>query len=363
VLLVGGFLVAQALLDRRELRRVGIAFAVLAAGAGVFLAWLFPVVQTAASYTPTNAQLTGRGHGIDRYPRQIDFTSPNRYRLAPEVVSRSGPVPIAGLALVPLALLAARRRWAAFVLGATLTALFILLVPFVFPRFVDGVSLSQARRLAGFIPFALALAGGAAILARFLSYALLPVALVAGFVVQRAYPGDFGYVLDEGGPSTLVWLALLVGGLALVVGALLRPPLPALERTDWLPFAAVGLFVLPIAVDTTWQRAEPATELTPGLIEAVRRDVAEGEVVLSDPETSYWLAAYAPVYVAVSSPAHVGDTEKNHPYERVDDWNGFVATNRFDGRADWLVIDRMRTRGVECRDRRYADERYRLCKR
>lgn len=363
LLLVGGFLVAQALLDRRELRRVATAFAALAVGAGVFLVWLFPVVQTAASYTPTNEQLTGRGHGIERYPGQIDFTSPNRYRLAPEVVSRSGPVPVAALALVPLALLAARRRWAGFVLGATLTALFVLLVPLVFPRFVDAVSLSQARRLAGFIPFAFALAGGAAILARFLSYALLPVALVAGFAVERAYPGDFGYVLEEGGPSAVVWLALVVGGLALAIGALLRPPLPALERTDWVPFAAAALFVLPIALDTTWQRAEPATELTPGLIDAVRRDVGEGEVVLSDPETSYWLAAYAPVYVAVAPPAHVGDTDENRPYARVDAWRQFVATNRFDGRADWLVIDRMRTSGVECSQRRYADERYRLCRR
>ena len=153
-------------------------------------------------------------------------------------------MPIAGLVLVPLALLAARRRWAGYVLGATLTALLVLLVPFVFPRFVDAVSLSQARRLAGFIPFAFALAGGAAILARFLSYALLPVALVAGFAVERAYPGDFGYTLDQGGPSMIVWLALVLGGLALAVGALLRPPLPALERADWVPFAAVALFVL-----------------------------------------------------------------------------------------------------------------------
>jgi Family of unknown function (DUF6541) len=362
VLLAAGFLCAQALLDRGELRRVATAFAALALGAGVFLLWLFPVVETAASYTPTNEQLTGRGHGIERYPGQIDFTSPNRYRLAPEVVSRSGPVPIAGLVLVPLALLAARRRWAGYVLGATLTALLVLLMPFVFPRFVDAVSLSQARRLAGFIPFAFALAGGAAILARFLSYALLPVALVAGFAVERAYPGDFGYTLDQGGPSMIVWLALVVGALALAVGALLRPPLPALERADWVPFAAVALFVLPILADTTWQRAEPATELTPGLVEAVRNDVGQGDVVLSDPETSYWLAAYAPVYVAVAPPAHVGDTEKNRPQERVEAWRRFLATNRFDGRADWLVIDRLRARAARCPEQRYADERYRLCR-
>jgi hypothetical protein len=363
LLLVGGFLVAQALLDRAELPRLAVAFAAMSVGAVVFLAWLFPVVQTAASYTPTNEQLTSRAHGVDRYPGQIDFTSPNRYRLAPEVISRSGPIPIAALALVPLAFLAARHRWAAFVLGATLTALVVLLVPIVFPRFVDAVSLSQARRLAGFIPFALALAGGAAVLARFLGYALLPIALVAGFVLQRVYPGDFGYVLDDGGPSQIVWLAFVLGGLALAIGALLRPPLPALERADWLPFAAVALFVLPIALETSWQQAQPATELTPGLINAVRREVPAGDVVLADPETSYWLAAYAPVYVAVAPPAHVGDTEKNRPYQRVEEWKRFVRTNRFEARADWLVVDRLRAQGVNCTRKRYGDERYRLCER
>jgi hypothetical protein len=87
-------------------------------------------------------------------------------------------------------------------------------------------------------------------------------------------------------------------------------------------------------------------------------------VVLSDPETSYWLAAYAPVYVAVAPPAHVGDTKKNRPYERVREWNRFVARKRgFEGRADWLVIDRLRAPGLPCPQSRYADERYRLCRR
>jgi hypothetical protein len=360
VLLVAGFLFAQALLDWTELRRLALAFAALTAGAAVFLAWLFPVVQTATSYTPTNEQLTSRAHGIERYPGQIDFSSPNRYRLAPEVVSRSGPVPIAALAVLPLALLAARRRWAPFVLGTTLAALTVLLVPFVFPRFVDAVSLSQARRLAGFIPFAFALAGGAAVVARLGSYAILPFALVAGFVVQRAYPGDFGYLLDEGGPAEIVWLAFVLGALALGIGALLRPPLPALERSDWLAFAAVVLFVLPIAIAANWQRAQPGTELTPGLVEAVQRQVAAGDVVLADPETSYWLAAYAPVYVVAAPPAHVGDTEDNRPHERVEQWRRFDRSGELPPSADWLVLDNLRTRR-ECSPTRYADRRYALC--
>ena len=42
----------------------------------------------------------------------------------------------------------------------------------------------------------------------------------------------------------------------------------------------------------------------------------EGAVVYSDLETSYRIAAEAPVYIAAAPPSHVADTEKNRPYER-----------------------------------------------
>ena len=51
-------------------------------------------------------------------------------------------------------------------LGGTVLVLALELLPFVFPRFSDLVSLSQSRRAAGFVPFAFALVGGAAVLAR-----------------------------------------------------------------------------------------------------------------------------------------------------------------------------------------------------
>ena len=46
----------------------GGAFAV---GASVFLAWLFPVVQDTASFTPSSEQVRSKRHGFDRYPRQF----------------------------------------------------------------------------------------------------------------------------------------------------------------------------------------------------------------------------------------------------------------------------------------------------
>ena len=123
---------------------------------------------------------------------------------------------------VPLAVLAARRRWGAFVLGGFLAVLALVLLPTLFTHFADAVSISQARRAAGFVPFPFAVAGGAAVLARLLSLGALPVGLGAGIAFQLAYPGDFGYALDDGGPALATWVALFGAAAALV-----RRSLPA----------------------------------------------------------------------------------------------------------------------------------------
>ena len=115
------------------------------------------------------------------------------------MVGRTGAVAIAALVLVPVAGFAARRRWGALVLGGTVSILALMLVPALFTHFSDAVSLSQSRRAAGFVPFAFAFAGGLAIVTR--TVLLAPLALVAGIVLQRAWPGDFGYNLRHGGPG------------------------------------------------------------------------------------------------------------------------------------------------------------------
>lgn len=366
LLLLAGFVAARALSDVPDALRIAGATAVLAVPAVAFFVWLVPVVRDTASHTPTNAQLTSKEHGIERYRGQIDFESPSRYRLAPEVIARAGAVPVAALALVPLALLAIRRRWAGFVLGATLLPLAVLLLQEIFPRFVDAVSLSQARRLAGFLPFAFALAGGAAVLARLLSYAVLPLALAAGVVLQARYPGDFGYFLREGGPTWPVWIAV-VGGVAALPAAVLWRHL-SFERHGPVAAAAVLLFVAPIAADTasTWERAAPSPrELTPGLVAAIRADVPAGDIVFADPETSYFVAASAPVYVAVAPPAHVADTSANRPFERRDDAARFFETGDLEIAsrygATWIVVDRLRSpRLVLDLPVAYRDDRYTL---
>ena len=83
----------------------------------------------------------------------------------------------------------------------------------------------------------------------------------------------------------------------------------------------------------------------------------------SDQETSYRIAALAPVYVAVAPPGHVADTEENRPRERARDARGFLADRRprHSGEygAEYLVVDR--ARGCE-RDSTstvlYRDERF-----
>ncbi len=360
LLVLLGFAVVRALVEPSELRTLLVAGAAFAVGAAVFLAWLFPVVRDTASFTPSSAQVESKRHGFDRYPGQFIVDSESSFHLNPEVLTRAGPVPLAALCLVPLALFGIRRRWAALVLGGTLVVLAVLLSDVLFPRFVDAVSLSQARRLAGFLPLAFALAGGAAVLSRTFSWAVLPFALAMGVVLEWAWPGDFGYRLQEGGPTLPVWIAL--GGAlgAIVLGLSLRSRVPTLERMDWLPAAACVLFVVPMAVTSGWERPKPHQELTAELRTALDRYTNPGDIVLSDPETSYWIAAYAPVYVAVSAPTHVGDTKANRPYERVEDWEEYVRTGSFPGRYDWVVLDGKRVR-TTCAPKLLSDGRYTLC--
>jgi hypothetical protein len=361
LLVLVGFAIVRAVLEPSELRALLLAGAAFAVGAVVFLVWLFPVVQDTASFTPSNEQVQEKAHGILRYPGQFVVESTDRFHLNPEVLTRAGPVPLAALCLVPLALFAVRRRWAALVLGGTLVVLAVLLSDVLFPRLVDAVSLSQARRLAGFLPLAFALAGGAAVLSRVLSWAVLPLALAAGIALEWIWPGDFGYRLEEGGPTLPVWIALGGSLVAIVLGFLVRSRLPLLERADWVPAAACVLFVLPMVFTSGWERPRPQQELSPALVAALNTSTEPGDVVLSDPETSYWIAAYAPVYVAVSAPTHVGDTKANRPYERVEAWQDFLRGGSFPDRYDWVVLDAKRAEQVTCVPKLFSDGRYTLC--
>ncbi len=355
-----GYVVARAVLARGEIVRGLAALAFVSLPAIAVAAWLAPIVRDTASHSPTAAE---RARGLAHYPGQVDVFSPDSFRLAPEMLGRAGAVAIAALLVVPLAALASRRRWAAYVLGGSVAMCAILLLPELFTPFSEGVSLSQARRAAGFIPLAAAFAGGAAVLARLISWWALPVALAAGVALELSYPGEFTYVLHDGGPPIAAWIALVGGAAALVVAAIVGRK-GTLDDRGPLSAGVAAAFVLPVAIFgfAHWSTATfEASPLTPGVVRTLDT-LPAGAVVFSDDSTSYWVASAAPVYIASARPGHVADTKKNRPYERRDDARLFGRTGdrsilaRY--RADYVLVRRARWK-VELPGRPvYRDSRY-----
>ena len=338
-----GFIVVRALWERTDVMTGTLALGALGVPAGLFLLWLRPIVDDTRSVSPDSTELH---RAFEQYGGQLVVRSDTSYNLAPEVFTRSGAVAIAALLMIPLAGFAARRRWAAYVAGGSLAVFAVMLVPFLFASLADVVSISQARRAAGFLPFAFAFAGGMGVLARLVGPLLIPLALGAGMFLQIVYPGDFEYVLREPAPAWITWFAVVGAIVALGVGLYRRRP--ALEIGAALASAA---FLLPVFGGGLLNlRPTPLPEiatLTDGLVAAVRVDVPAGAVVFSDPETSFRLAALAPVYIASAPPGHVADTEKNRPYERARDARRFLRTGdlaipRGYG-AGYVVLDRQRT--------------------
>jgi len=359
---LAGFIVVRALLTRADVRSALAGLASMFLPAGAALAWLLPLVGETASHSPSTSELE---RSLAKYADELHVDSVHRYALRPEVVSRSGAIAVAALVLVPLAAFAARQRWAAFVLGGTLAVLGIELLVWVFPHFADAVSVSQARRAAGFVPIPFALAGGAAVLTGLIGFFVLPLALGAGIALQLAFPGDFGPGLREGGPAVGTWIAAGGGVTALVVGLRLRR---RLDAGTWVVAAAVLLFCAPVVVHG-FRHWSPAAKddryaLTPGLLHLLRTEVPKRAIVFSDLETSYRISAFAPVYVAAAPPAHVADTKANRPYSRRLSVNRYFGTadesilDRY--HADWLVVDHRRFEVNPSWLLVYSDERYSL---
>jgi hypothetical protein len=359
---LAGFVVARFLLTRTDVRNAAAGLAALFVPAGLALAWLYPLVRGTASHSPSAGELD---RSLAKYADELTVDSLHHYALRPEVVSRGGAVAVAALVLVPLAALASHRRWAAFVLGATIAVLGIELLVWVFPHFADAVSVSQARRLAGFVPFAFALAGGAGVLAGLVGPLVLPLGLGAGIALQIVFPGDFGPGLTEGGPAAATWVAAGGALLGIVAGSRL---VRRTESSGWLVAAAVALFCLPVVVDG-FRHWSPAAghdphALTPGLLHALRTTVPERAIVFADLETSYRIGAYAPVYVAAAPPAHVADTTANRPYSRRISVIRFFSTGdlaipvRYHAR--WLVVDKRRFPIRPSWPPVYSDERFAL---
>jgi hypothetical protein len=360
---LAGYVVARTLLARVEARRGLAALAALLLPAAAVSLWLLPLVRETASHNPSDAELA---QNLRHYGGQLVVYSLHSYRIAAELFARTGAVAVAALVCVPLAGVARRRRWAAFVLGGTVIVAALTLVPPFFATFSDVVSLSQARRAVGFVPFAFAFAGGAAVLSRRLGGRVLPVALGAGIGLQLVWPGDFGGSPADGGPALATWIAAVGGTAALVAGTFARSEGGRLDRPGGLTALAATLFVIPVAVSglSHWSPRPAARGLTPGLVEALQRYVPKGAVVFSDDSTAYRIAAAVPVYVNAAPPGHVADTKPNRPFARRDDALEFLATGdlaiprRY--HAQFVVLDLLgRAPHLEL-PRVYRDSRYAL---
>jgi hypothetical protein len=315
-------LAAYAVVRFGEWRRSGVALAASILPTLAVLLWLRPLANETLSRNPAPVELAA---ALRKYALELQVWSLHRFRIAPELVTRTGAVAIAALVLVPLAALAARRRWSAYVLGGTVALLAILLVPTFFVHFTDAVSLSQSRRAAGFLPLQFAFAGGLALAMR--SPFLLPVPLLAGIALERKWPGEFGYGLAGSGPEVVTWLAFGGALAGLVLGALFFRRRRITEHHLLATFAA-ALFVVPVAVHGArrWT-ASPADDpdaLSPALLRELKR-VPPRAVVIAAPKISYRILAAAPVYVVAAPPVHVANTRANRPYVRVKDVEEWLA--------------------------------------
>jgi hypothetical protein len=319
---LAAYVVVRALFTRGAELRSGIAaFAALGIPMGIALLWLQPIADQTLTLHLDAKELA---RSLHHYKSNLVIDSLTRYSLSPQRIDRNGAVDIAALVLVPLALLARRRRWAALVLGGTVAILALELWPLVFPHFANLVSLSQARRAATFVPFAVAFAGGIAVLVGFSRLLTLALALGTGIWLQLDYGGNFGLRAARTTPSIPVWFALFGGVVAIAV-----PVGLVVAKRDWLlerarrrgftTALAALLFVLPVAVNgfSKWTpRPVAGTELTPGLIHFLQRDIPARSVIFADMETSYEAIAFAPVYAVAVPPTHVARTTPNQVQTR-----------------------------------------------
>ena len=319
---LGGFLVARAVFGRGsgESGRIALAVGVLAASAAGYVLWLLPVARDVASYAPGERR---RAQELVYYADRLDFSG-SSFRLDPGLLTDGGIAVVAALLAIPLAALAWRFRWAAYVPGGSLPVLAVALVPEFFSRVADLVSLSQALRIRHFLPLPYALAGAAIVLAGALSW-------LAGRV-------------GRGRPLSVEAVAVALA-LALV-----------------LPIVSVRA--------ASADRPAAADPLPAGLVEAVRSRTEPRELVVSDPVTSYRLVAYAPVTILAAPLAHVAQTPADRPYDRLREFDRLLLADGAERTrllhaygAGWLLVDLDWTRGdltVSGLERAYDDGRFAL---
>ena len=344
LLVIGAFMLARILVMRgwEELdTRAAVTLAGVLAPFILFLPLVIPVARGSSDVTPS---ATKRQTELDHF--HGIFTTAGRWvAMSLDAIAHGGPIVAAGFLAIPFAALAARRLWSSLVLGASVGILAIVLTPPLFTALSDFLSVSQTRRLPLFLPLALAIVGAAGVLSRFRVGSVV-AAGVAGILLTILFaPDEPRYA----GPGWVVVAGLAGGVLALVYAAVFSPRGP--EIGVWT-LACSAALVIPVAVSVLpgLSAGSAASELTPGVIAAVREDVPSGGVVFSDPKTSFELAAYAPVYITSSPAGYVAPTTKNHVQARVKDAKAFLEDRSLSDAertailrrwgAGWVLVDK-----------------------
>ena len=340
---LAGFALARYLAGdegRADVPRIVAALGAVLVPALLLALWLAPVIAQTNAFVISGAEqqaAAARSGGL------LEAIGP-LLGLDASAVARGGAGALAGLLAVAVVPFAARRRWGGFVLGGTLAGLAVLLVPPFFTAASDLLTLPQAQRLTVLLPLPFALAGLAIFGGRFrLAGCAAAAGLGAGLAL--AFSPE-----TPSGPAWAVWIAVAGALIGLAVARRLAPAAPGSRA--WA-VATIAAFALPVAAlglaDAERDRPD-ANALTPGLVEALRTRVPVRAVVFADLETSYRLAAAAPLYIAAAPPAHVARTERNRALERRDDIERFFsdkdasyldkAALLAEYGATWLLVDR-----------------------
>jgi hypothetical protein len=368
-ILLAGFLVARMILIRGWeplLTRAGAALGALTVPFALLLAILLPVISAGLAFTPSPSY---RRHETHRYGDLVSHLG-GWITMNPDAIVRVGTLVVAGLLVVPLVMLASTRLWAALVAGGTLALLVILVVPPAFTAAADVLSLSQARRIPQFFPIPFAVVGGCILLTRLRAAGAL-IAAGLGTAFLLLFPGTFTYVYSDGGPGWVVWVALGGGLVALAVGAFVRRDGP--DPGPWT-VGIMAAFLAPLVVAGFMAYGKPGWRslLPPEVVAAVRDDVTPGDVVFSDPDTAYELAAYAPVYINDAPAGHAANTVQNQLKARRHDARHFFEDGELTDadrrailarwKADWVLVDKQEASATAFlaslrlvyEDRRYA---------
>ena len=346
-------------------------FAAIAVPAGLFFAWLYPSIADQASHRSAEAE---RDRALDHYGDALQVVG-DGFRMAPGNLTGRGPVFLAAFVLLPVAALAVRRRWGAYATGGTLAALVFLLVPALFVALSDLMLVSQARRLADFLPVPFVLAAAAVVAGRY-RLAGMAAALGLGVLLQVVYGVTSAEDVTNRGPGWPLWLAVAGAVAAAATAVVLGGRLDSyLHVSRWTAFLALA-FVVPIAVASVSgverERPRDPYGLTPGLVAALRELDAD-DVVFAATPTSHRVGAQAAVRLAATIPHHTADTGANRPYRRQRDTIRFFAPRRLDDDerramltrygADYLLVDKVRLYPRSLADSLptvYEDRRYLL---